>query len=49
MELFKTVPVYFMAIFFYDYGDLCIIVSNFTEKWSRRHFKNSFDISEVLG
>ena len=49
MKLFKTVPAYFMAVyFFYNYWDLGIKIQP-VEKLSRRHFINSLDVSEVLG
>ena len=48
MELFKTVgvPAYYIAIWLLK---LKYIVTKHIENFSRRHFVNSLQVSEVLG
>ena len=50
MDLYRTVPAYFMAIYLF----LQLLRFNYKsikpiEKLSRRHFINSFEDSEVVG
>ena len=52
IELFKTVLAYVMAFYLFLYTELLRCRQNnkkHIEKLSRRHFINSFDVSEVLG
>ena len=50
MELFKTVPEYFMAIYLFIYTRRFKYNSiKLIEKMSRRHYRNFSDLIKVLG
>ena len=50
MELFKTVPEYFMAIYLFIYTRRFKYNSiKLIEKMSRRHLINSFDVFVIKG